>query len=299
MDWRARLAEILDAIGGLSVPVWVAPTSTLISLVLLLVLLTLLARHLRLRRELAQRTAGAAAASFPVHQEDQLPAVSLEGDGHALIDRWLPRRPRNFLLAIAVLAIGCWVAGLALASDVVAFLASREWQIQPFYLVAHFVTLRLFATAFTRTFLAGIVHLDIDQALARRRMRLVLGPAGALVAALVAAPLCLYDYRTLTAGTGGEGAGWAADWLLLGLWCAEWFVMATIWVMLAGYMLLAHWAFAKHRFRAAIEVVLHDRQYRPFLQMSAQGATSCWGSGSPISCTSGTAERRSPTMRVR
>ena len=223
MDWRAKLAEILDAIGGLSVPVWVAPTSTLISFVLLLVLLTLLVRHLRLRRELAARMAGAATASFPMHPEDQLPVVSLEGDGHALVDRCLPRRPRNFLLVIALLAIGCWVAGLALASDVVAFLASREWQIQPLYLAAHFVTLRLFATAFTRSFLAGIAHLDIDQA----RRATVCGwcsvPSARWSRPSLLRPCACTIIASSPTGAGGEGVGRAADWLLFGMWCAEWF----------------------------------------------------------------------------
>ena len=32
--------------------------------------------------------------------QDRLHTVSLEGEGEALIDRWLPRRPRRFLLAV-------------------------------------------------------------------------------------------------------------------------------------------------------------------------------------------------------
>jgi hypothetical protein len=277
MDWRARLAEGLDAIGGLVVPAWVAPTSTLISVVLLLALLAVLTRNLRLRRELAERAGSAAGVSIAAGPEGGPPAAALVGEGQALIDRWLPRRPRNFLLAVAALAVGCWLLGLALASDVRLFLASTEWQIQPVYLAAHFVTVRLFATAFVRTFLTGIAHLDVAETVARHRMWLVLGPPGTLIAAALAVPFCLFDYRVLAEGGGGDGAGLAADWLLFAMWCVEWLLMAFIWVMVAGYMLLTHWAIARHGFRAAIEVVLHDRQYRPFLQMSVQGATVVLG----------------------
>jgi hypothetical protein len=276
MDWQARLAETLDAIGGLAVPAWVAPTSTLVSVVLLLALLAVLMRNLRLRRELAERAGGAAAVSALAGADDDA-AAALVGEGQALVDRWLPRRPRNFLLAVAALAAGCWVLGLALASDVRLFLSSTEWQIQPLYLAAHFITVRLFATAFVRTFLSGIAHLNVADTVARHRMWLVLGPPGTLIAAALALPFCVFDYRVLAEGGGGDGAGLAADWLLFSMWCLEWLLMAFIWVMLAGYMLLTHWAIARHGFRAAIEVVLHDRQYRPFLQMSVQGATIVLG----------------------
>ena len=271
MDWQARLREAVEAVGGLQVPPWLAPTSTFVSVVLLLALLTVVIHNLRLRRELAGRSGDAAAASAAASQ-DRLHTVSLEGEGEALIDRWLPRRPRSFLLAVALLAAGCWALGLALATDARAFLASREWQIQPLYLAVHFVTLRLFATAFVRSFLAGVAHLDIADAAARHRMWLVLGPIGAAAAAVLAAPFCAFDY-----GVTGEGVGPAADWLLFGMWCAEWLMMAFVWVMVVGYMLLTHWAVSGHRFRAMIEVVLHDRQYQPFLQMSVQGATIVLG----------------------
>jgi hypothetical protein len=277
MDWRAKLPGLLDAVSGLALPAWVAPTATLLSLVLLLTLLAALIGNLRLRRELADRAGGAAALSAPVHTEDRPSAASLEGEGQALLDRWLPRRPRNFLLAVLVLAIGCWALGLVLADDVRAFLASTEWQVQPPYLAAHFVTVRLFATAFVRTFLTGIAHLDVAAGAAQHRMWLVLGPVGVLIAAVLAAPFCIYDYPLLADPETGGGAGPAANWLLFAMWCVEWLLMAFIWVMVAGYALLTHWAVARHRFRAVIEVVLHGRQYRPFLQMSVQGATIVLG----------------------
>jgi hypothetical protein len=276
MDWQSSLAEVLDAIGALQVPAWLAPTSTFVSVLLLLALLTVFVHNLRLRRELAGRSGDAPAARSLTPPHERLHAVSLEGEGEALIDRWLPRRPPTFLLAVALLAAGCWALGLALATDARTFLLSREWQIQPLYLAAHLVTVRLFATAFVRSFLAGIYHLDTADAAARRRMWLVLGPVGAVVAAVAAAPFCIYDYRYLVE-SGGEGVGPAADWLLFAMWCAEWLLMAFIWVMVAGYMVLTHWAVSRHRFRALIEGVLHDRQYRPFLHMSVQGATIVLG----------------------
>src|SRR5262245_32660107 len=276
MDWQARLRQAVEAVGGLQVPPWLAPTSTFVSVVLLLALLTVAIHNLRLRRELAGRSGDAAAAS-PTVSQDGLQTVSLEGEGQALIDRWLPRRPRSFVLAVVLLAAACWALGLVLATDARAFLASREWQIQPLYLAVHLVTLRLFATAFVRSFLAGVTHLDITDAAARHRMWLVLGPIGAVVAAALAAPFCVFDYGVLADLATDEGVGPAADWLLFVMWCTEWLLMAFVWVMVLGYMLLTHWAVSRHRFRAMIEVVLHDRQYRPFLQMSVQGATIVLG----------------------
>ena len=128
---------------------------------------------------------------------------------------------------------------------------------------------RLFATAFSRTFVAGISHLDISQAIARHRMWLVLGPVGLLVALVLALPFCVYDYQVLFLAEGPSGAGSGPDLILLGMWCVEWILIAFIWVMIVGYMLLAHWAISSHRYRDPIEMVLHDRQHRPFLQMSA------------------------------
>ncbi len=174
---------------------------------------------------------------------------------------------------MAAVALGSWTLGLALATDPWAFLASREWQLQPLYLAAHFITLRLFATMFSRNFLAGIVHLDMPPTDARRGIRIVLGPIGAIVAILIAAPFCLYDYQV----RGPGGLGGDVDRLLYGIWCLEWFMMAFIWVQMLGFLFLTRWAVGEHEFRAPIEVVLLERQYRPFLQMSAQGASIVLG----------------------
>jgi hypothetical protein len=279
MNWLAGLIDQLERLPHLK---WFAAGAIGIALLLFVALLFLFARYIELRRRMAEKAepAGAGFVYSALPSWEELgPPMSLEGEGRALIDRVFPRRPRNFLLAVAVLAVGCWLGGLALSPDAYVFLTSREWQLQPLYLAAHFITLRLFATMFTRNFMAGVGYLDMPPAQARHGIWLVLGPVGALVALVLAAPFCIYDYRAVfIRGTKSAAAlGPQADQLLYGMWCVEWFLIAFIWVQLVGFLLLTRWAIREHRFRAPIEVVLHDKQYRPFLQMSAQGATIVLG----------------------
>ena len=54
-------------------------------------------------------------------------------------------------------------------------------------------------------------------------------------------------------------------------------MMAFIWVQMLGFLFLTRWAVGEHDFRSPIEVVLLEKQYRPFLQMSAQGASIVLG----------------------
>jgi hypothetical protein len=61
------------------------------------------------------------------------------------------------------------------------------------------------------------------------------------------------------------------------MWSLEWFLMTFIWVQLVGFLFLTRWAIGEHAFRAPIEMVLLEKQYRPFLQMSAQGASIVLG----------------------
>jgi hypothetical protein len=274
MDWQTTLLGAFDNITTLPVPRWLALTSLITSIVLLLVVLWLLAYAIRMRGKLAERAAGAAFAGGG--WDSGLHTVSLEGEGDALADRLLPRRPGSFLLMVAAISVISWLAGLLLAERPEVFLADSEWQAQPFYLAAHFVTLRLFATAFSRTFVAGTAHLDIAPELVRHRMWLVLGPVGASVAAVIAAVFSLLDYPLLLE-PGRQSPGHDTDILLFAVWCAEWFLLAFIWVMVVGYMVLTSWVISNHRFRESIDVVLHDRHYRPFLQMSAHGATIVLG----------------------
>jgi hypothetical protein len=127
--------------------------------------------------------------------------------------------------------------------------------------------------------MAGVAHLELPPSQARHGVWLVLGPIGALAALIVAAPLCYYDYRGLfvSGAKSGSGLGTGVDQLLFAMWCVEWFLIAFIWVQLVGFLLLTRWAIREHRFRSSIEVVLHEKQYRPFLQMSAQGASIVLG----------------------
>lgn len=256
-------------------PRWLAPVSTLAALVLLVALIALSMRHLRLR---ADMSAGPGSAPIPLLGEfdnEPAPSLTLEGEGRALVDSILPSHPRAFLAVVAAIAIGCWVIGLFAANDVARFVATPEWQAQPLYLAAHFITVRLFVTSFSRNFRAGAVHLDVPQEEVERAMRLVLGPIGMLAAVAFAIPFCVYDYRYAyqALGAAADGLGPAADRVIFAMWCVEWYLMAFIWVLLLGFLLLSRWVIGDHEFRSPIEIVLHDRQYRPFLRMSGQGAT--------------------------
>jgi hypothetical protein len=282
MDGRALASSLFDYIDQVPNPRWLGAAATCAALVLLVGLIVLSDRYVRLRRRVAEQGApGSASAHAGIAGwEDELAPISLEGERRALIDRILPRRPRTFLLAVGALAVACWGAGLALATDPYAFLTSPEWQLQPLYLAAHFITLRLFSTMFTRNYLAGVVHLDMPTADARRGIQLVQGPVGTLVAVLIAVPFCLYDFQALGIAKGGAkagGAGPAVSQLLYGMWCVEWFLMGLIWVQLVGFLVLTRRAIGDYRFRSPIEVVLLEKQYRHFLAMSAHGATIVLG----------------------
>jgi hypothetical protein len=280
MNWPTFALTLWDYVEEGPSPKWFALAASGASVVLLGGLIALSDRYLRLRRRVTElgepslRAPGAGVAGW----EDELPPISLEGERRAPVDRLLPRQPRAFLIVVCVLAAACWVAGLALAEDVMAFLTSREWQLQPLYLAAHFITLRLFATMFTRNYLAGVVHLDMPTAHARRGIELVMGPTGTLVAVLVALPFMLYDYQLVGLPKAAKAvAGLAVDRLLYGIWCIEWYLMALIWVQLVGFLFLTRRAIGNYRFRAPIEVVLLEKQYRHFLALSAHGATIVLG----------------------
>src|SRR5262249_24652941 len=171
-----------DLVEQVPSPKWLGMAATGASVVLLVGLIALSDRYLRLRRRVS-RLGTASADAGVAGWEDELAPISLEGERRAAVDRLLPRQPRAFLIAVGLLTVACWAAGLALADDLYAFLRSREWQVQPLYLAAHFVTLRLFTTMFTRNYLAGVVHLDMPTAHPRRGIHLGVGPPGTLLGA--------------------------------------------------------------------------------------------------------------------
>lgn len=270
---------MLEYLGGFVDDRWLAIAAASTSLVLLLALIVVGVRYARLRHILeVGGVLGAETAAGPSAQEMQ---TALESGSRALVDRILPRRVPLFLLLVVGLAAGFWALGYALAPSRARFLASPEWRFQPFYLAAHYLTLRLFITVFTRNFAAGVAHLDMPPEKALEGFRIILGPVGGLVALAIAIPFCVMDYGYLHSARyermGEDGVVRAIDLLMWGIWCIEWLLNAVIWVVLAGFLVMNIWAIRGYRFRDPIEVVLDEKQYRPFLRMSSQGASIVLG----------------------
>jgi hypothetical protein len=276
MDWRAQggplLEQIERALGG---PV-LAIGALAIATVLLFALIMLADRHRRLVRELAderQRAAAGRPAAPPAEPQGDLIRTS--------VDHLLLRSPLAFYLMVAAISGGCWLAGRVIAPDVPRFLASREWHIQPFYLAAHLIALRLFVRLFVHKYVAGAAQLDIPAEHVAAGIRRVVGPTGFLLAVAVAVPFCALDYRYLVSDRyekmSADQALQAIDYLMWGIWCTEWVLNAMIWVTLIGFMAISYRALRTCRFRAPIATVVQDKLYRPFLQMSSQGATIVLG----------------------
>ena len=190
-----------------------------VAIILLVALVVLASRYAGLVRELtAERQRAAGARGGP-------PAGSPGELMRASVDRVLMRNPVVFYLLVAVIAVATWLLGWAIAPSTSRFLASREWHIQPFYLAAHLVVLRLFVALFVRKYVAGAAQLDIPADQVAQGIRRILGPAGALVAAVIAAPLCALDFRYLVSERydklSEDGALHAIDYMMWGIWCAE------------------------------------------------------------------------------
>jgi hypothetical protein len=205
--------------------------------------------------------------------------ATLDGVALAWIGNILPARPRPFLLMVAAISAACWGLGYLMAADRARFLETHEWQAQPFFLAAHFIALRLFLAVYARNFLTGAVYLDLSASAALARVRRLLGPPGVLIAVLVAAPFCVKDLLLLSsdkyasAAFGPDGTLGGTDYLMAMIWCVEWLLNAYIWVLLAGFLVLTMRTLLAYPFRDPVEVILHQKQYRPFLTMSSQGAS--------------------------
>ena len=232
-------------------------------------------RHAHIKLELTEGSRSAGNA------ESTPSALTLDGISLSPIDRVFPRRPPEFLTLVAFVSIGTWLAGYILAPVKDSFLTSSEWLFQPFYVAAHLITLRLFINVFTRNYAAGVLQLDVPFRQALRGIRPILGLSGITAAAVVAAPFCYFDFRYLFssryARMGRDEIVRSVDYLMWTVWSLEWFINAFIWVLLIGFMVKNCLTIARFPFRAPIDVVLHDKLYRPFLQMSSQGSTVVLG----------------------
>jgi hypothetical protein len=267
---------VLEFLEGLLSARWVAAATTGVSLALLLALTVVSVRYARLRGILE---AGGFYDPDAAVRGRQGHPPALDHGSLALVHLLVPRSVPLFLTQVVVLAVGSWALGYALAPSKDRFLASAEWRLQPVYLAAHLVTLRLFIAVFTRNFAAGVARLDMPPEQAQAGFRVILGPIGVLLALAIAIPFCVWDYKYLYSARYervGDGVG-PVDLVMWGIWCLEWFLNAFIWVVLAGFLIMNVWAIRTYRFRDPIEVVLSERQYRPFLQMSSQGATIVLG----------------------
>jgi hypothetical protein len=269
MNGTTALERIEQALSG--------PTLALgalaVSAVLLVAICVLGSRYLRLRREFAERGAAVGSVDHPAEPSADLIRTS--------VDRLLLRHPAAFYLVVVLAAAACWLSGRAIAPDAQRFLASREWHIQPFYLAAHLIALRLFVRLFVRKYVAGAAHLDIPAEQVAAGIRRILGPTGILLAIAIAIPFCVLDFRYLVSDRyekmSADQALHAIDYLMWGIWCAEWLLNALIWVTIGGFLALSYVALRTSRFRAPIATVVQDKLYRPFLQMSSQGASIVLG----------------------
>ncbi len=274
MDWGAESAALLKHMHWAGEP-WLAIGASCTSIVLLLALLTLAARHRRLHKQLAAQAPTMESLLATPTQEPQDEGVQTS------IDRILLRRPVAFYLLALGLSVGCWFAGYALAPSVPRFLRSPEWHVQPIYLAAHLVALRLFVRLCVRKYAAGAGHLDMPELCIANAIRRVLGLQGGLLAVAIAVPFCVLDYRYLVSDRyeklSEDGTLHAIDYVMWVIWCGEWLLNAFIWVTLASFLALSYRALRTCRFRAPIAVVVQEKLYRPFLQLSSQGASIVLG----------------------
>lgn len=211
-------------------------------------------------------------------QGEVLAAYPVTPANTAPIERLIPRRGPVGILFALVLALATWALGHAMAPDRKGFLAAPEWQVQPFYLIVHLVTLGSFVRIFASNFRVGLRNLDAPAEVLALWVRKILGWRGLLAAVVVAAPFAAADFRYLSSSRyeplAGPGTPLAAvDYLMWGIWTFEWVISSFIWVVLVGFLFKNNEVIRRYRFKDPIEIVVHDRKYRPFLRMSAEGAS--------------------------
>lgn len=270
------MPDLAATLSQYGMAMWLAAAVALMCLGLVAAMVVQSRRHARMKLALTEGAGPTAGGSHAAAG-----GLSLDGLALSPIDRVLPRRPLEFLALVSFVSLGTWIAGYALAPNKEHFLTSPEWLFQPFYVAVHLIALRLFINVFTRNYAAGVLQLDVSFKQALRGIRLILGPYGVAAAALIAAPFCYFDFRYLFsaryARMGRDEIVRAADYLMWMIWSLEWFINAFIWVLLIGFMIKNCMTIGRFPFRAPIDVVLHDKLYRPFLQMSSQGSTVVLG----------------------
>ena len=217
--------------------------------------------------------------------DDASDRLSLERVHTAWLDGLFPGQPRPYVAVALAIPVAFWIVGFLLAPDRGRFLRSHDWQAQPLFFTVHLVVLRLFVTAYTKHFLDGLAFLEPAAQSVRQGIRRILGFPGFATSLLLATPLIYLDLVYLTGpdffasndaqGTLNHVA--ASDYFLAALWSAEWIATTSVWVVLGGYAILTIRAIERFKFTAPLETILHERHYRPFLRMSAQGASILFG----------------------
>ena len=219
----------------------------------------------------------------PPHGDPNGPGVglSLERSPFAVLDRFLPARAGPFVAVVLAAAAAVWACGWLLAVDRARLVASREWLVQPLYLAVHLGLLRAFTSVYAANFVVGASYLEGGATEASGRVKRALGWRSVAVAAAVAVPLVWLDVAWVGGGSylgAGEGLGvagglGAADVLMIGVWAVEWVVNAYVWVLVLAFLWHTVRMLREREFCDPIERVLKERQYRPFLLMSAEGAS--------------------------
>jgi len=270
MHWPAESAALIERMLRAAGEPALGIAAVCTSIVLFLALLALAGRHRRLQRKFSAQASSS-------ERQVATSAAGLRNGLATPVDRVLSKSPWVFYLLVIALSMSCWLLGLALAPSVRRFQESLEWHVQPAYLAAHLIAVRLFVRLFLRNYLAGALHLEMPTETIDSQLRSILGLRGGALAVAIAVPFCVLDYRYLVSDRyeklSEDQTLHAIDYVMWGLWCAEWLVNAFIWVALAGFLALSYRALRVYRFRFPIAKVVQEKLYLPFLQICSQGST--------------------------